>query len=105
MVTDMACASVMSLNAATLDGGKEIVTLAAKEKLAEDLVNIAEDVNFAVNGNTVYTGFVAQGSALTCKASDKEETLSFSYKDEAQERAFIITKVDEADNATIVLMR
>ena len=101
MVTDMACASVMSLNAATLDGGKEIVTLAAKEKLAEDLVNIAEDVNFAVNGNTVYTGFVAQGSALTCKASDKEETLSFSYKDEAQERAFIITKVDEADNATI----
>ena len=61
MVTDMACASVMSLNAATLDGGKEIVTLAAKEKLAEDLVNIAEDVNFAVNGNTVYTGFVAQG--------------------------------------------
>lgn len=100
MVTDMASSSVISLDAATLDGGKELATLSAKEKLAEDLVNGPEDINFTVDGNAVYAGFVAKGSALILKAAGKEENLSFVYNDEAQERAFIITKIDSENNAT-----
>lgn len=100
MLADAPSASVLSLDAATLDNAKELATLSAKEKIAVETLYGPEDINFAVNGNAVYAGFVAKGAAVILKAAGKEEDLSFEYSNDLQERAFIITKIEGENNAT-----
>ncbi len=98
-LVDAQSASVVSLDASTLDNAQELTTLSAKEKVTTDLLYGPEDINFTVNGNILYIGFVVKGTAVTLKAAGKEEDLSFAYSIAEQEHAFVLTKI-EGDNAT-----
>ncbi len=98
-VYDMTSASIIALDAATLGNAKEVVTLSAKEKMPDDAINTANDINFTVDGDVVYAGFVAQGTALILTAAGKEEALSFTNTGDAQQYGFIVTKI-VGDNVT-----
>lgn len=99
IIADAPSASVVSLDAATLDNAKELVTLSAKEKETSENIYGPEDINFTVDGATLYVGFVAKGKEVTLKTVKGEENISFAYEIGAQEHAFVLAKV-EGDNAT-----
>lgn len=99
MLADAPSASVVSLDAATLDNAKELVTLSAKEKITSENIYGPEDINFTVDGTTLYVGLVARGKEMTLKTVKGEENISLAYEAGAQEHAFVLAKV-EGDKAT-----
>ena len=102
IIADAPSSSVISLDAEALDNAKELVTLSAKEKITAENIYGPEDINFTVDGATIYVGLVAKGKDMTLKTVNGEENISLTYDAGAQEHAFVLAKVNGNDVTTKV---
>lgn len=90
--TDKPGMGVLTLNAADLTGATSVVSLIAKENLAET-DNSPESVCFTTDGTNVYAGFVGKGSEslITAEGSTK---IDMKFPNDGNvEHAFILVKI------------
>lgn len=89
---EMSSAGILSFNAADLTDGKEVALLQSKEMLEENGIPV-EDVNFAVDGETVYASFVSSGLQMLTTPSSVTE-LPLTDKDGKKEHPFILAAIN-----------
>lgn len=91
MAQDLTSAGILSLEANDLSGATSVALFQNEEKLSTIDIR-TEDINFLIEGNTLYAAFVGAGKKALTTASGTE-SINFATGEGTQEHGFVVAAI------------